>query len=50
MWDGYLKPENDSIEIEDAALETEEDLERYIEHERQEFLDEWFDYLGEFYD
>lgn len=40
----------DDIQIEYNPLETDDDIDQYIEEQRIEFREEWFQYLEDFYD
>lgn len=40
----------DDIQIEYNPLETDDDIDQYIEEQRVEFREEWFQYLEDFYD
>lgn len=41
---------SDDIQIEYNLLETDDDIDQYIEEQRVEFREEWFQYLEDFYD
>lgn len=40
---------DDDTRIEDTTLETDDDIDQYIEKQRIEFREEWFQYLEDFY-
>lgn len=47
---GYTESDKDSDGIHNNEIETDRDIDRYIEARRREFYEEWLQYIGDDWD